>query len=474
MYTDISRSVDRGFAYFESFTNLERDAGQARTPMRLERMQALLAAFGNPERAFRAIHIAGSKGKGSTAAFLENILRAAGYRVGVYTSPHVRSYRERIGVHGQPADDGVLNAGLERIRSHVERRYRAARRDHPHESRPLGAASTADGSAAETSAGSDGIDSRQPTTFELLTLLAFIVFRETACEWAVVETGLGGRLDATNVLVPAACLITPIEREHVEYLGDRLEQIAAEKAGIIKPGVPVFCSKQPPEVAAVIRARAAQCSAPLHELAAVLCAADTLLRREGMRLRLQLKGYRELSTTLRLMGSVQAENAALAAYCVLQQFPEITAEQIAQGLSAAWLPARGELLETTPPVMIDGAHTAASVASVCAEFRSLFPGARTLVFGAVRGKNYSAMAAVLAPAFDHVIIARPGRFKPSDLDELAAAFSALHPRVEVHAEPDAAWQAARRHGCPALVTGSFYLASELHAVLDTQHHTDLH
>ena len=449
---ELSDAVNRGFRYFESFTNLERQAGTARTPMRLDRMRALLAAFGHPQRTFRSLHIAGSKGKGSTAAFLESVLRTYGYRVGLYTSPHVRDYRERIWIDGRPAEDALLRDVFTLIRAHVEHRYPP---DPP-----------ADRTPESEQASVSKPDPGRPTTFELLTLLAFLVFREAGCDWAVVETGLGGRLDATNVLEPAACLITRIEREHVEYLGDRLEQIADEKAGIIKAGVPVFSAVQRPEVAETIARRAAERSAPLYTLESAASAVDTTLRRGGMRLRLTLAGFPELTTTLRLIGSVQAQNAALAAYCVFRQFPEIAPAQIAAGLAGAWLPARGELLDTEPPVMIDGAHTADSVAAVCAEFCSLFPGPRTLVFGAVRGKDYRTMAAALAPAFERIVVARPGSFKPSDLRELAAAFGALGAGVEVHPEAADAWRAASRYGYPVLVTGSFYLAAALHSVLD--------
>ncbi len=429
------QAVDAGFAYFESFTNLERDAGAARTPMRLERMRDLLSSFGNPQERFRSIHIAGSKGKGSTGAFLASVLRSLGHRVGFYTSPHVRDYRERITVDNGYASEVVLRDAFAAIRRHVETTYPAS-------------------------------NTERPTTFELLTLLAFLVFRETGCDWAVVETGLGGRLDATNVLRPQACVLTRIEREHVEYLGDRLEQIAAEKAGIIKAKTPVFCSAQYPEVINVIRTRASELEAPLFELPAALRLCDTTFTRGGMHLRLRIEGFPELSTDLRLTGSVQAQNAALAAYALFSLFPQTPLAAMESGISAAWLPARGELPATVPPIMIDGAHTPNSVEAVTAEFCRLFEAPRTLVFGAVRGKDYPAMAAACAGAFERVIISRPGRFKPSDLEELAAAFRTVHPRVELCPEADEAWARVRSHGDPALITGSFYLAAELHAVLD--------
>jgi len=439
-------SVEAGFAYVESFTNLERQAGAARTPLRLDRMRTLLAAFGNPEGSFRAIHLAGSKGKGSTATFVAHILMRAGFRVGLYTSPHLRDYRERITIGGRPTDDSRLLLALDKIRRHVETAY-----PHP------------------TQHPSDLSASERPTTFELLTLLAFVLFRESGCDWAVIETGLGGRLDATNVLQPVASVITRIEREHTEYLGETIAEIAAEKAGIIKQGVPVFLADQTSEAREVLLRHAASVDAPVFELSEALKALAVEITPAGTTVRARFAGPYELSATLRLIGRIQAENAALAAHVARSTLPDLPDDAVANGLAEAWLPARGELTQTTPIAMLDGAHTPASVAAVASEFAELYRSGRTLLFGAVRGKDYGAMAAALAPLFDHVIIARPGTFKPSDLDELAEAFRGVHRAVRLQADPEAAWELACGLGNPILVTGSFYLVAEIYRVLDRKH-----
>lgn len=450
-------NVEAGFAYFESFTNLERQAGAARTPLRLDRMRRLLAAFDNPERAFRAIHLAGSKGKGSTATFVARILMHAGFRVGLYTSPHLRDYRERITIGGRAAEDARLLVAFNAIRRHVEATYPSAR-SYPNEPNSERAEQASDPDSAE-----------RPTTFELLTLLAFVMFRESGCDWAVIETGLGGRLDATNVLEPVASVITRIEREHTEYLGEEIEEIAAEKAGIIKRGVPVFVSDQTAEAREVILRHAASVQAPVFELSDALEALEVEITPAGTTVRIAFIGRRELVATLRLIGRIQAHNAALAVLLTRSVLPDLTDDAVTNGIAEAWLPARGELLDTTPAAMLDGAHTPASVAAVAREFAELFRSGRTLVFGAVRGKDYEAMAEALSPLFDHVIIARPGTFKPSDLDEIAETFRRFHHKVELRAEPETAWDQARSYGQPILVTGSFYLVAEIYGVLDRKH-----
>nr|NIV39504.1 bifunctional folylpolyglutamate synthase/dihydrofolate synthase [Anaerolineae bacterium] len=204
-------------SYLYSFTDYEKRGFAAYAPefYNLDRVRHLLALMGEPQRTFQAVHIAGTKGKGSTAAMIESVLRVAGYRTGLYTSPHLHSFRERIQVAGEL----IPEAGVIRL---VE------------EMRPLVARV-------------EGI-----TTFEIITCLAFAWFAELGVEWTVVEVGLGGRLDATNVLEPQVTIITPISYDHVAILGDTLSQIAAEKAGIIKPGVPLVSAPQPEEALATI------------------------------------------------------------------------------------------------------------------------------------------------------------------------------------------------------------------------------
>src|SRR5208337_599819 len=213
------------FSWAESFTNLERGSYPPdKRVYRLDRMHRLLEMFDDPQARLRIIHVAGTKGKGSTSALLASVLHAAGIRTGLYTSPHVESYFERIAIAGEPREPELLVRVGGEVKAVIDR---LPPKEFP---------------------GHYG-----PTTFELLTLLAFLYFRESGCTEAVVETGIGGRLDATNVVRSEASVITPLDLEHTEILGDTLEKIAMEKAGIIKPGAPCFVALQPPQVKEVIR-----------------------------------------------------------------------------------------------------------------------------------------------------------------------------------------------------------------------------
>ncbi len=273
-------NVDETFAYFESFTNLEKvKLTNRQRSFRLDRIETLLAYFDDPHNSFKSFHIAGTKGKGSTAAMLASILESDGHRTGLYTSPHVSSYLERINVALLPPEESMLVCLANRIRERIESLPSDLPGDFP------------------------------PTTFELLTLLAFLVFRESRCEYAVLETGIGGRLDATNVVSPEASLLTPLDLEHTELLGDTIEQIAVEKGGIIKPGVPAFCGYQSESAKKIFRDICRERGAPLYFLDDEISLLDVDHKPEGTRYTIQVKGRNTVSLSLSLRGRVQAENA---------------------------------------------------------------------------------------------------------------------------------------------------------------------
>jgi dihydrofolate synthase/folylpolyglutamate synthase len=426
------------FAWIESFTNLERTGSvfSART-YQLERMRRLADRLGRPQEAFRTVHIAGSKGKGSTAALLAWSLQAAGRRTGLYTSPHVETYLERFAVlEGGRSDPrpGLLARLGEDLRRGIEE---------------LPA-----GFLAEFG---------KPTTFELLTLLAFELFRASRCDEVVLETGIGGRLDATNITTPEVCLLTPIEKEHTDVLGDTLEAIAGEKGGIIKPGVPVYSSAQEPEVREVLRGIAAQRGSPIAFADEELEGLEASWSPQGTAVRLRFRGEPQREYRLALIGDFQAENAALVDLAARRTLG-LGQEALAAGFRAARLPARMELLRVQPPVVLDGAHTPRSVERVLAVFRSLFGEEGVLLFGAARGKMIDEMAALLAPAFERIVITKPGSFKESDPEQMHRLFAALRPSARLEADTGAALELAlgltegRR---PLLVLGSFYLAGEV-------------
>lgn len=422
-------SVEEGFAWFESFTNLEKQPGGAQREYRLDRMRDLLAAFGDPHHATRAIHVAGSKGKGSTCAFIQSVLSVAGFRVGGYYSPHVRSYRERYRIDPAPDDRLVLEL-MHDIAEHVQ----------------------------------SMMGSSEPTTFELLTLLAFLLFRRVGLDWVVLETGLGGRLDATNVVLPAASVITPIELEHTEYLGTTIAAIAGEKAGIIKPETPVFLSAQRPDAHAVFVERAARVSSPLWDFATEV--RDLTWQESGCSFTIDNERF---TAPLRLIGRHQAANAALAAGVVRRLLPDLPRTVIERGLSEAWIPGRLEQRESGPRFFLDGAHTADSVRAVAEAFGEVSTSPRILLFAISQGKDPLPMARILAPLFESIVVTRAGTFKPADPAVAAAAFANLDvPCHRMDNPADAVAHCRRLAGesGSVLVTGSFYLVGAVASELD--------
>jgi len=432
-------SLEEVFRYIESFTNLEKSGSLFTSrSYRLDRMQLLLERFGHPQLAYRTIHIAGTKGKGSTATLLAHALKSAGVRTGLYTSPHVISYVERIEVLGQEPDTPWILALGEQIRAAVERL------------------------PAETiqTMGS-------PNTFELLTLLAFCTFREAGCEYVVVETGIGGRLDATNLVDPELCLITPIELEHTDVLGDTLEAIAREKAGIFKPGKPIYSAPQPGEVRKELKLAAERAGSPITFLDEQLDSFQAHFSASGTQLRFALKGGQEFSYSLALIGTVQAENAALVHLAAERSLPWLL-PALETGFAAASLPARMEVLRRDPAVVIDGAHTPRSVQIVLDTFTRLFGTEGVLLFAAAAGKKIPEMAQILAPAFREVVVTTPGTFRESNAEEVRRAFARLNPNTLLIPETAQALSRARQLAGsqrPLLVTGSFYLAGLVREIL---------
>lgn len=438
-------SLTDAFSWIESFTNFEKLPPRNVRDLKLERMVDLLERNGNPHNLLKTIHIAGSKGKGSTASFLAGIMTSAGFKTGLYTSPHVSSYTERITVAGKPFPIELYLSQAESIRSCVE------------------------GIAREQLAGD-----WEPTTFELLTLLAFKVFREAGCTWGVVETGIGGRLDATNIIRPEAVILTPIEKEHTDILGETITQIAGEKGGIIKEKTPVFCaSQQYPEASAVFKETARRMEAPFYPLNDEVSSLETRSGREGSDMRVAWKDGSVLTAHLNLLGDFQGENAALAAACARHLLrPYLPLKKLntvlQEGISSTALHGRMELVQGTPPVVLDGAHTAVSVKRCGENFARVFSGKRILLFGSVTGKDWEGMARAVAPLFDMVIISTPGTFKKSNPRLLLSVFEQYHDKVELIPIPEQALERACSEAGTdgaVLVTGSFYMIGEFKNLL---------
>jgi dihydrofolate synthase/folylpolyglutamate synthase len=432
---DYSQAVE----YVLSFTDWERASAQAFAAANfdLRRVQSLLARLGNPHLGRQTIHIAGSKGKGSVAAMIASILQAAGYRIGLYTSPHLHNIRERIVVDGQPIGEDEFARLTEVL---------------------------APQAAAENEDGRFG----QLTTFELLTALALLYFQDSDARWQVLEVGMGGRLDATNVAdEKAVCVLTSISLEHTTVLGDTVEKIAAEKAAILRPGTTVVMAPQPyPEAVVVIRARAAELGAPLLEVSETYSMQRLGWDLTGQRFRLAGLGCtREL--WLPLLGAHQLENAA-AAVAAIDALSErgvaVSEDSIREGLGRLSWPGRLEVLRDKPLIVVDGAHNGDSARRLRQALRDHFSfDCAILVMGVSGGKTIAAMAEELAPLTRLLIATRSQHPRAAEPEAVAAAFAARGVAGETCPTVAAALDRARAlvgHNDLICVVGSLFVVAE--------------
>jgi len=415
-----------GLAWLLGFSDAARGVGwNARSNPSLEwnlrRTRVLLDLLGRPDRQLAIVLVAGTKGKGSTAALLASVLAASGVRAGLYTKPHLQSYRERIRVDGEIISTADLEDAIARLRPRVN----AMRRLIP-------------------TAG-------QPTTFELTTALALAHFAATACSVAVVEVGLGGRFDATNATDPHVSVITPISHDHMRELGTSLRQIASEKAGVLRPGRVAIVARQDDAVAAVVRRASRSVAAELRVITPLSAAVAT---RYGLALR----------------GAHQRQNAALAiaaARALAERGVPFREGAIGRGLRQLRWPGRFELVPGSPPLVLDGAHNDGSAAALAAAIRAEVPGRRVrLVIGMMQDKDARAVTRALAPIASAVYATRAESPRAAD----PAAIARLFRRVPVRAFHDlsSALRAARADAGPGetlCVTGSLALVGEARGLL---------
>jgi dihydrofolate synthase/folylpolyglutamate synthase len=420
----------------------------------LSNITALLAHLGNPHQGLRAVHIAGSNGKGSTAAFLTSILRQAGCRVGLYTSPHLIDFTERIQVDGAPVTEGRVARLTGRIQEAVGEMERSGE---------LWADSSAFSLAKDTD--------RQKATitfFEFTTAMAFLHFREAQVDVAVLETGMGGRLDATNVIDPLLSLITPISLEHQQYLGRTLLQIAGEKAGIIKPGRPLLTTARQPRVIDLFRLKCRELGAPFYAYGK-----EFRGRKAGLRL-MDFQGIRHRWASLRLglAGSHQVLNASLAlasAEILMEKGFPISEDPVRKGLAGAKWPGRLELVGDSPPVLLDGAHNPGAAKVLKQALREEFPRRRLiLVLGIMADKEIPKMMSTLIPLADLLILTRPQMDRAASLETLGKHASARgKPTRAVADVGNAVGEAMAEAGKDDLVvvTGSLFTVGEARAHL---------
>ncbi len=417
----------------------------------LRRVERLLDQMGNPHRRFRSVHIAGTKGKGSTSAMLASILRAAGHRTGLYTSPHLHSFRERIQVDAEliPEQDFALLT---------------------HQLSPLAQ------------------QDPELTTFEVATALAFAYFAQVGVEIAVVEVGLGGRLDATNVISPLVSIITKIGHDHMHILGNTLSEIAIEKAGIIKQGVPVVTAPQEDAALAVLRQVCAKRNAPLHQVGREWQWRATAHSLEGQRFTLTRRNenasahppesYRDLFVPL--LGKHQLRNAAVvfAAIEVLRGAGiRVTKSAVHAGLREVVWPARFEVLGAKPHFVVDGAHNVDSARSLADTLAQYFPGLKPwLVLAILADKDIPAILRHLMPVAQTTFFARsrhPRAADPRQLQHEAERYGV--PTAVVEDVSAATGQALASAGPDGLVVaaGSFSTAGEARETWLRLHHRSL-
>ena len=435
-------------AYLYALTNYERvdpagdTARDVARALDLERMRSLLAALGNPHERYKTIHVAGTKGKGSTAAMIDSCLRQLNLRVGLFTSPHLTTFRERVRVNGELISREDVADLAQRVKLATEH--------------------------------IPGV-----TTFEAITAIGFLYFARQDVDWAVIETGLGGRLDATNVVTPQISVITSLSLDHTRWLGNTLAEIATEKAGIIKPGVPVISQQQTLEAASVIERIAHERNAPLAMLGRhwrwtpglTTLEKQTFEVKQVARVRSNerpfvndLEGWYETT----LLGKHQCENATttIAALDVLRNAGsiDISARAIRDGLRLTFWPGRFEILRADPPLILDGAHNVDSVNKLAMTLAEVFPGQRwTFVFGCYKDKDAEGMLKALAGRATRWIMTQPGNSRAMGVNKLMDAAKARNLRAVAFPQVKDAIDSVAKGTEAVCVTGSIALVGEARA-----------
>ena len=433
--SDAETSYNSALDYLYSFVDysLKHSSELAKADFNLGRMRALMAELRNPQDQYPIVHIAGTKGKGSVSALIASGLAAAGYSVGLYTSPHLLDYCERIQINGQPVSHAGLVELAEKIKPAVA-----------------------------------GIP--KLTTFEITTALAFMYFAAQHVDAAVIEVGLGGRLDATNVVAPNVSVITSLSYDHMAVLGNTLTQIAGEKAGIIKPGVPVVSAPQKEEALDVLVRVAAARKAPFTLVGHDVTFEGLNHSLDGQSLSVETVSN-TYTFTIPLLGSHQVQNAAVAAaalWTLRSQRIAISDEAIERGLASVRWPARFEVVRREPPVIFDCAHNQDSFARLRQALDDYFPSRQVyLIFGASEDKNIPGMFTEIQPKVRQMLVTKsfhPRALEPGKIQDLAV--QAGIPSVIMPSVKQAfarALEMSEKDGSIVLSAGSMFVTAEVMA-----------
>jgi len=426
-------TFDEALAYLDGLLLGRTPGPQAYTPVKIERMRYLCDLLGHPERAFPAVLVAGTKGKGSTAAMIAAMASAAGFRVGLYTKPHLAEFRERMRIGGELIPPDELTGLVAELRDAVARR--------------------------------NGGPGWPPTYFEASAALAFMYFSRRRVDLAVVEVGIGGRFDATNVVEPIVSVITTIDYDHTDLFGHNLRQIAAEDAGIIRPRGLVVTAPQPHAALKVLEQAAAAQGATLIRVGRDVRYRTLRASSAGLHVSIFGRAQRYRDLTVPLLGRHQAHNAAAAVAAVEAlgaagfAVPEAAVRGGLAGLS--W-PARIEIVRCHPTVIVDVAHNAVSFRALRAVLDETFAGRRVvLVLGLLGSKDLGGIARIIGPRAEVVVATRAHDERAVSAAEVAAAFRPLVPEVYVVDDPVDAVEfalAASGHENLICVTGSFHVA----------------
>jgi dihydrofolate synthase/folylpolyglutamate synthase len=398
----------------------------------LDNIVKLMSFFDGPQNSFRSVHVAGTNGKGSTSAMVESILRTAGIRTGLFSSPHLVSFTERIRINGEEITEKDIIALAEEVRTAAEK-----------------------------------IKDFSPTFFEVVTAMAFLHFRKTGVEWAVIETGLGGRLDATNVIIPEVTVITRIGLDHCEFLGKTLREIASEKAGIIKGGVPVVSADQEAQAMEVLEKRAAEKNSPFFKYGDAFT--SELISESFGGISFCYSGERHYEDFhVPLAGRHQMVNASVAvktAEILMGKYPGMKCDT-RKGLSTVQWPGRLEMVNEKPPVLIDGAHNP-QAAFTLAEYLKEIALSRyeriILIVGTMGDKDIEGILDPLLPLASEILFASPAYGRSAPPERLASFAAAKgYAALIVRSVADAVRKAEEIYlpGDLIVVTGSFYTIGE--------------
>jgi len=404
---------------------------------------SLMEIMGNPQGKFRTVHVAGTNGKGSTSACIASILQVAGYRVGLYTSPHLVSFTERIRVNGT----SISEADVVDLAQSVRDAYLGLK-------------------------GPDASEAMTPTFFEVTTAIAFRYFADQGVDFAVIEVGMGGRLDSTNVIMPLVSVITNIDLEHTEFLGATLVQIAGEKAGIIKPAVPLVTGAKQPEVINLFEREAKAHGAAVYRLQKDFRPENCV---PGIS---QVFDYRGLTSDypglrLNLVGRHQVDNACLALAaieCLRGAGIAVSESALRSGLEQSRWEGRMERVAQRPDIYLDGAHNPASARALAGTIAELKPSHRrlVLVIGILSDKDYHGILAELLPLADHVVVTKPQYSRALDIDVLTREVRNLHASVDAAETVGEAIERSRLRASAddlILVTGSLYVVGDARSFL---------